>query len=223
MGYTVEMERDARPVPDTPSLRSDQVAQTRAALVASARRRFGRDGFAGTSVEEVAAEARVTTGALYHHFRTKTALFEAVFVEVHLDILAAAAQASQAASDELELLMLGSDAFLNAVLEPEVQRIVITDGPAILGLARFTELDELGAAEAIVAALDDATRKGLLLVEDPGTVARLLLGALARGGMLIANAEDPAATRAAVSRSVRALLAGLRPPPATPPGRARGV
>ncbi len=62
------------------SLRAEQVAQTRAALVAAGRRLFGENGFRGTSVEDLAREARVTTGALYHHFPTKTALFEAVFV-----------------------------------------------------------------------------------------------------------------------------------------------
>src|SRR5258708_5655016 len=65
------------------SLRAEQVAQTRAALVAAGRVLFGRDGFAATSVEDLAREARVTTGALYHHFSTKAKLFEAVFLAAH--------------------------------------------------------------------------------------------------------------------------------------------
>ena len=76
--YTVGVTEPQPSGEDRPSLRTDQVAQTRAALVAAARHLFGRDGFAATSVDEIAREARLTTGALYHHFPNKTALFEAV-------------------------------------------------------------------------------------------------------------------------------------------------
>jgi AcrR family transcriptional regulator len=195
-----------------PSLRAEQVAQTRAALVAAARQLFGQRGFAATSVEDVAREARVTTGALYHHFPTKTALFETVFEAVHTDLLATSAAAASGTSDDVELLARGIDAFLDAVLEPDVQRIVITDAPAVLGLARFTELDERYAFAAIVAALKSAAAAGTLHVPDPETLARLLLGTLVRGGMLIAGSADPAGTRDRVSAAIRGLLGGLGHP-----------
>src|SRR5262252_799919 len=162
------------------SLRAEQVAQTRAALVAAGRQLFGQRGFADTSVEEIARQARVTTGALYHHFPTKAALFEAVFEQFHAVILEAAAQ-----------------------------RILITDAPAVLGLARFTELDEKFAFAAIAGQLRAARDAGRLRVEDPDTLARLFLGALTRGSMLIAASDQPKATRDNVARSVRALLQGL--------------
>jgi AcrR family transcriptional regulator len=193
----------------SPSLRAEQVAQTRAALIAAARRLFARDGFAAASVEDLAREARLTTGALYHHFPTKTALFEAVFETIHTELMAASIRAAAGARDEVELLALGFEAFLDAVLEPEVQRIIITDAPAVLGLARFTELDERYAFAAISDALAAAAAAGSLRVEDPDTLARLLLGALTRGGMLIANSPDPPQTRDAVAASLRGLLLGL--------------
>jgi AcrR family transcriptional regulator len=199
----------SEPREDRLSLRAEQVRQTRAALVAAGRRLFGQDGFAATSVEDLAREARVTTGALYHHFPTKTALFETVFEGVHAELLKASARNAAGASDELEALSLGFDAFLDAVLEPDVQQILITDAPAVLGLARFTELDERYAFAAIVAALRAATAAGQLSVEDPETVARMLLGALVRGGMLIAGSAEPGQTRDAVARAIRAMLAGL--------------
>jgi hypothetical protein len=96
------------------------------------------------------------------------------------------------------------------VLEPDGQRIIVTDAPAVLGLARFTELDERYAVSAIVAALQAADEAGRLHADDPETIARLLLGALVRGSMLIA---DPAATRDSVGRAVRSLLAGFAPGP----------
>ena len=95
---------------DRPSLRAEQVQQTRAALIASGRRLFGERGFAATSVEEIARDARVTTGALYHHFPNKTALFEAVFEQIHAELLAASARASEATGPdigELELFARG--------------------------------------------------------------------------------------------------------------------
>jgi AcrR family transcriptional regulator len=194
---------------DRLSLRAEQVRQTRAALVAAGRRLFGRDGYAATSVEDVAREARVTTGALYHHFPNKTALFETVFEGVHAEMLEASGRAAAGASDEIEALSLGFEAFLDAVLEPDVQQILVTDAPAVLGLARFTELDERYAFAEIVAALQAATAAGKLSVEDPETIARMLLGALVRGAMLIASSAEPARTRNAVARAIGAMLAGL--------------
>ena len=134
--YTEEVPETAAEQPL--SLRAEQVAQTRAALVAAGRHLFGERGFAGTSVEDLAREARVTTGALYHHFPTKTLLFEAVFEQAHSELMAASAHHAEEAPDELEFLARGFEAFLDAVLEPDIQRILVVDGPAVLGLARFT-------------------------------------------------------------------------------------
>jgi AcrR family transcriptional regulator len=191
------------------SLRAEQVAQTRAALIAAGRLLFGEHGFRGTSVEDLAREARVTTGALYHHFPTKTALFEAVFVQAHTDLMSASTKAAQGASDGVDELARGFEAFLDGVLQPDMQRILIVDGPAVLGLARYTELDERYAHAVIVHALTSAAQAGTITVEDPETATRLLLGALTRGAMLIANSPDPVETRHAVAKSMRALLSSF--------------
>jgi AcrR family transcriptional regulator len=191
------------------SLRAEQVAQTRAALVRAGRGLFGAKGFASTSVEDIATSARVTTGALYHHFPTKTAVFEAVFEQVHADMMEASLQASAGATDAIELLTAGFGVFLDKVLEPEVQRILISDGPAVLGLTRFIELDERHAFEATVAALEIATAQGVLNVEDPQTLARLLFGTLTRAGLLIASSAEPERTRDAVAATLRTMLSGF--------------
>jgi AcrR family transcriptional regulator len=198
-------------VEDTPrpSLRAEHVQATRAALVAAGVRLFGDAGFAATSVEDLAAAAGVTTGALYHHFPTKQALFETVFEELHGRLLSRATTAASSSTDTVEQLVRGLEASLDAMLEPDVQRILIIDAPAVLGLDRYIELDERGAFDAIVALLRAAVAEQRLAVDSPETIARLLLGALTRAGILIAHAEDPAATREAVSRSLRDLFAGL--------------
>ena len=202
------------PVPgprdDAPaSLRAEQVAQTRTALVNAGRQLFGTKGFAATSVEDIARAARVTTGALYHHFPTKAAVFEAVFEQVHAEMLVASVEASAAAGGALEQMAAGFGVFLDQVLEPEVQRIIITDAPAVLGLARFVELDERYALAPAVEALEAATAAGVLRVDDPPTLVRLLFGAMTRAGLLIASSPDPKATRDAVAATFRTLLSGF--------------
>lgn len=206
------------PEPEQPaSLRAAQVAQTRAALLAAGRRLFGENGFRTTSVEDLAREARVTTGALYHHFPTKTALFEAVFTQAHIDLLMAATTAAKSPSDDgpaqkREDLARGVDAFLDGILQPDIQRILVLDGPAVLGLARFTELDEQYAHAAIMHALVSVAEAGATQIADPDTTTSLLLGALTRGAMLIANSTDPVETRHAVARSMRSLLNAFTAP-----------
>jgi AcrR family transcriptional regulator len=211
LGLTEEERYMSDTAAEPASLRAEQVAQTRAALVAAGRRLFGENGFRATSVEDLAREARVTTGALYHHFPTKTAVFEAVFVQAHTDLMTESAKAAHGASDGIEELTLGFEAFLDGVLQPDIQRILIVDGPAVLGLARYTELDEQYAHAVIVHSLTAAAEAGTITVEDPETATRLLLGALTRGAMLIANSPDPIETRHAVAKSMRALLSSFTP------------
>jgi AcrR family transcriptional regulator len=182
-------------------MRAEQVRQTQAALISAGRRLFGQYGFAATSVEDLARDAQVTTGALYHHFQNKTALFETVFAEVHTELLEASARSADGAPDDLESLVRGLDAFLDAIAQPDVQQILITDGPAVLGVDRFAEMDE--PFTRFVAAF------GTLPVPDPEIATRMLLGALTRGGMLIARSADPVAARDTVTQVVRAMLAGL--------------
>ena len=107
------------------------------------------------------------------------------------------------------MLAAGFGVFLDWVLEPEVQRILVTDGPAVLGLARFVELDERYALEPAVQALAAATASGLLRVEDPQTLVLLLFGAMTRAGLLIASSPDPKATRDAVGATFRQMMSGF--------------
>ncbi len=135
-----------------------------------------------------------------------------MFEQLHEEMLVKSARAGAGGTDELDGLARGFDAFLDAVLEPELQRIVIIDAPAVLGLARFTELDERHALAAIVAALQAADAAGAVQADDPETLARLFIGALTRGAMLIANSPQPRRTRNAVAVSMRRLLGGLATP-----------
>ena len=122
-------------------LRAEQVAQTRAASVAAGRRRFGQSGFRGTSVEDLAREARLTNGALYRHHPPEPALSEAVSMQAHTSD-GRVDGGCDGRDRRAGRAGAGLRRVLDGVLQPDVQRILVLEGPAVLGLARYTDLDE---------------------------------------------------------------------------------
>jgi AcrR family transcriptional regulator len=129
-------------------LRSQHAEATRRAVLAAARSFFGRKGYAQTSVDEIAAEARVTKGAVYHHFAGKEALFRAVHAEVEAE---AQAQAREAAARDpkessIDQIVAVVDAYLDVALNEEIRRITLIDGPALLGLEAAIKSGRLALA-----------------------------------------------------------------------------
>jgi len=190
------------------SLRAEQVAQTRQALIDAARTRFGAAGYAATSIDDIARDARVTIGALYHHFRTKAALFEAVFEQAHAQMLEAVEALALRATTPAAVLTAAVDGFLDALLDPASQRILIIDAPAVLGVSRFTELDEKDA----FGPLAEAIRASGLTARQPEVLARLMFGMLTRAGMLIATAADPRQARDEIAATMSEIILALGPP-----------
>ena len=188
------------------SLRAEQIAQTRQALVDAAHERFGAAGYAAASIDDIARDARVTIGALYHHFRTKAALFEAVFEQVHGRMLETVeARALLQAENPTRVLTAAIDGFLDALLDPANQQILIIDAPAVLGVSRFTELDEKNA----FGPLTEAIKASNLTSRQPDVLARLMFGMLTRAGMLIAAAEEPRKTRNEIAATMREIILAL--------------
>src|SRR5436190_10759703 len=111
---------------------AERRAQTRAALIAAGRTLFTERGFAGAGREEIVERAGLTRGALYHHFASKEDLFAAVYEEVERDLTEAVIVAAAATDDPIESLRLGAFAFLDAAATPDVRRIVLLHGPAVL-------------------------------------------------------------------------------------------
>jgi AcrR family transcriptional regulator len=189
------------------SLRAEQVTQTRQALVDAARVRFGAAGYAATGIDDIARDARVTIGALYHHFRTKTALFEAVFEQAHGQMLEAVDARALRAQAPADVLTAAIDGFLDALLDPASQQILIIDAPAVLGVSRFTELDEKNA----FGPLTEAIKASGLAVGQPDVLARLMFGMLTRAGMLIATAGDPRKARNEIAATMHEIVLALGP------------
>jgi AcrR family transcriptional regulator len=198
---------------DTKARRAAQGEATRAALVVAARRLFVEKGYHRTGTEEVVAEAGVgTRGALYHHFADKQALFEAAFLAVEEDLVIEAAKNLADPEDgALNQLRQGLIGFLDASLTPHVQRILLIDGPAVLGWVKWRELESRYGLGAIRAMLERAIDEGDLAVNQPTeALAHLLLAAADEAALFIANAPDQLVARDQGVRALNALLDGLR-------------
>lgn len=194
------------------SRREEAVDATRAALVDSALRLFTERGFATTSLDDVVRDARVTKGALYHHFKGgKLALFEAVFEEVDLRLAERTAAAKPEGGSPWAMVHAGLDAYLEACSDPVVRRIMFQEGPVALGWSRWRELDgcsSRGLLQGVLQALMDA---GEIRPQPLDLLTRLLFTTLGEAGMSVAEAGDQDAARAEAKALMIALLEGLRP------------
>ena len=190
--------------------KEEYAAATRAALVEVARRLFATRGYAEVSIDEIVQGARVTKGALYHHFADKQTLFRAVVETIEVELAARVRAASSGSPRPWPQLVDACHAFLDAYLDRDVQRIVVLDAPSVLGWKTCCELDKLhalGVLEERLAATRDA---GLLEPQPIETAAQLLLGAINVAGRVIAEAQDGAASRAMVGQTIERLLSGLK-------------
>ena len=196
------------------SRREEQTEGTRAALLDAARELFSERGYAAVGTEEIVQRARVTRGALYHHFADKKDLFRGVHEQMEGELTAAiAAQLAEAASeDPLAGLVTGVGSFLDACTDPRLARIVLLEAPSVLGWAEWRAIDERYGLGLVMAGLQGAMDAGSLRPQPVKPLAHLMLGALGEAAMVIANAEEPEAARREVEPSLLSLLEGLRAP-----------
>ena len=169
---------------------------TRRALVNAARTLFGARGYAHVGTEEIVRAAGVTRGALYHQFRDKADLFAAVAEQVEAEIAdRIAAAAAEAADDPVGALRTGARLFLDACAEPEVERIILLDAPAVLGWEAWRDLAGRYGLGLVQLALRSAMEAGAIVDQPVVPLAHVLIGALDECALYVARAEDPAAAR----------------------------
>lgn len=196
-----------------PNLKARRAAlseSTRAALVDTARTLFVQKGYHQTGTEEIVAASGVgTRGALYHHFASKQELFEAVFIAVEQDLFAAAIASIDTTADPLTQLRRGLLGFLDASLNPEVQRILLIDGPAVLSWQRWRELAAHYGLGTIESWLEQAVAEGDLAPQPLDALAHTLLAATDESALFIANSHSPREARDSAVLAITALLDGL--------------
>jgi AcrR family transcriptional regulator len=168
---------------------------TRTQLLKVANHLFGTRGYEATSIEEVLARAGVSKGALYHHFASKEALFEAVFIESERDCMRQVSAAAMTETDHVERLRAGCQKWLDLVMDRQVRRIAVIDGPAVLGWQRWREIDEQYAFGMTKKSLQLAMEAGRIRQQNADMLAHMTTGMLGEAAMLIARAPDPKAAR----------------------------
>jgi AcrR family transcriptional regulator len=169
------------------SRRSNQqrTEATRSALIDAARRLFVEKGYAETSTPEIVATAGVTRGALYHHFADKQALFRAV---AELESAAVAHEIEQAAPAELppkEALICGGETFLRAMAVGGRTRLLLLDGPAVLGRAEMDEIDNANGSRTLREGVTEAMRLGIVTALPVEALTALLAAAFDRAALAV--------------------------------------
>jgi AcrR family transcriptional regulator len=188
--------------------RSEMIAETRAKLLRAARHAFGAKGYAAASMDDFTAEAGLTRGALYHHFGDKKGLLRAVIAEIDAEMNVRLREVSCRAGTPWQAFSDECIAYLEMALEPEIRRIVLRDGPSVLGDPSTWD----GQSECIASMAGSLRRlaeDGVIVPVDPETTARLLNGAMLHAAQWIANALDPEAAARHSVKAFGALLSGL--------------
>lgn len=172
------------------SVREQKMAETRKKLIEVARRAFAEYGYADTSMDKLTAEAGLTRGALYHHFGDKRGLFAAVVDQIDSQMAEYAQQHLEQPDDLWEGLLLEGQTYIQNALNPEFQRIVLRDGPAVLGdPAHWPSQNRcLQSTRECVEQLLTAEQ---IKIVDPGAAAVLLNGAAMNAALWVASSEYP--------------------------------
>jgi AcrR family transcriptional regulator len=194
------------------SRRQQYSASTQRALVDVATRLFTKQGYAATSLDQVVAGARVTKGALYHHFSGKQAVYEAVFEKIESDASERIRKALKGSRDPWEKALIGLRAFLAIVQQPEYQRVVIQEGPAVLGYERFREQEERSSYGLVQDMVHDVLSASPYDLDDEmlETFSRIFHGAMSAAGQSVSTAAEPALAVARVEAAIAFILTGLR-------------
>jgi AcrR family transcriptional regulator len=190
--------------------REAEARATRETLIEAALELFTERGYAAVGTEEIVARAKLTRGALYHHFADKRDLFRAVFQRVEGDLMERIGARMEAVDDPWELMLAGMRAFLDACEEPAVKQIALTDAPAVLGWKEWREIDNRHGLGLTRAALEGAVAAGMLRPIALEPMAHLFVAALSEAAFVIAYADRPRKARAEVEQALLQLVEGLR-------------
>lgn len=187
---------------------AERTEATVAALVVAARELFATNGYEGTSLDAVAAQAQVTKGAVYHHFTGKRQLFEAVFTREIDRMAVPLLEAYRAKRDPWDAFRASCRVFLDVCLEPGTQRIVLLDAFTALGWEEMRRLETplLAMMEAGITRAVDA---GRIAKRPAGPLAHFLFGALCETAMIVARADDQQAAHRQAVTEIRRILDGL--------------
>ena len=197
---------------ERPARRSNRARTeaTRAALIDAARALFVEKGYAETGTPEIAASAGVTRGALYHHFADKADLFRAVVLQEARAVAAQIAEETADPASALDAVMTGAEAYFDAMAKPGRTRLLLLDGPAVLGPAATAQIDEETGGGELRKGLALAMSEGVLPGAPLDALTDILSAAFDRAALAIAEGKTPEDYKAAMRLVVKALLEKAR-------------
>ena len=191
-----------------PTRRAQMMEETRAKLIGAARKAFAAKGYAAASMDDLTAEVGLTRGALYHNFGDKKGLLQAVIDQIDAEMLVRQRQAGEQAASPWARFIDEGIAYMEMALEPEIQRIMLLDGPAVLGdPSQWPNQTAClrTSTQTIQALIDEGTVKPV----DAEGAARLINGAALNAALWIAASDDPPAVLPKAVKVFRHLVAGL--------------
>ncbi|MGH6957010.1 MAG: TetR/AcrR family transcriptional regulator [Caulobacteraceae bacterium] len=189
---------------------AERLEATRAAILGAATQLFGEAGYAAVSMDAIAAAAGVAKGGVYHHFESKERLFEAVFEGATERVAAEVTAATARAADAWDALAVAAEAYFDICSTGAAARIVLADGPAVLGWERWREVDAEHFGRAVPTIVEAAMRQGLIAEQPAEPLARLLLGAATEAAAACAASPTPRETGKAHATAFRSLIEALR-------------
>jgi AcrR family transcriptional regulator len=192
------------------SRREEYTEATRQALLAAGRHAFASEGYQAAGIEAISRAARVTRGAFYHHFDDKKALFDAVVVVMQSEAAAKIEARAKTQRKVWDRLTEGIDAYLDACLEPAYGRIVVQEAPAVLGNARYREIEETYPMALLTATLAALKRQGELDFEDIELLSRMVDAMICKVALMLPEADNPKKLRARAQKIIDSLLGSLR-------------
>jgi AcrR family transcriptional regulator len=189
---------------------AERRAVTIESILKAGRLLFGERGFAATTIDDIAEQARVAKGAVYHHFATKEAVFAAVFDQVSRALVQEIDRAVRTEKDVLAAMVAGTQHYFAACAKGPTGQIILRDGPAVLGWERWREIDAQHFGGKIPRALEAAMDAGLIARQPIEPLARLLLGAVTEAAVACAGRTDVLKAGNEYTRAFKSLLEALR-------------
>jgi AcrR family transcriptional regulator len=190
----------------------EQSELTAATILQTAKAAFAEQGFNAVGLEDVAASAGVTRGAVYHHFSSKAGLFRAVHAQTQCDVGRAVDRATAGIDDPWEALEMGCRAFLAASVRSDARQIMLVDAPAVLGWDAWRAEDASNSGQLLFDVLTELDRTGVLHVPSVPACHSLLTGAMNEAALWIAAAADPDAALDEAWRTLQMMLQPLASP-----------
>jgi len=188
--------------------RVETMEENRVKLIAAARRAFAEKGYAASSMDDLTAEVGLTRGALYHNFGDKRGLLAKVVDQIDSEMASRAHTIGAGEADEWQGLLVEGVAYIEMALDPEVQRIVLLDGPAVLGDPSQWP-SQSSCLQASKETIERLIANGTLKLLDPEATARLLNGAALNAALWVAASEHKEDVLSKAIEAFRSLASGL--------------